>query len=124
MKPQLFKYDGSTWTRMAQSGGITNMGNANNKYITMIVRNGGTDSTGGTLYVGFDNDTDGLEIWRTTNSDPSIVGDWTGPVGSSGLGYSQTNIYDAISLSFEGTDYLYIAVGDNSDPLKIFRSNQ
>ena len=31
-KPQLWKYDGTNWTRMAQNGSnITNLGNSNNR---------------------------------------------------------------------------------------------
>jgi hypothetical protein len=138
MKPQLWQFDGVSWTAMVQSSGITNFGNPNNKYITMVVRNGGTDTVGGVLYVGFDNDVDGIAVYKTNEDAPSTIGDWSGwkdemcsasctPIANYGLGTAGagllTKILQGISIEFEGEDYLYVAVGDSQNiPLRVYRA--
>ena len=90
----------------------------------MVVRNGGTDSSGGYLYIGFDNETDGIEIYRTDVADPSSLVDWEGPLDDATTPYlaAQYYIYDAISVNFDGTDYLYITVGDSASAVQTFRT--
>jgi hypothetical protein len=56
-RPQLWKFDGSSWTLVAENGsGITSMGNANNNALSLLVVNGAR------LYIGFNNVNTGLPL--------------------------------------------------------------
>jgi hypothetical protein len=72
--PRLWKYDGTNpWELVASNGtGITNMGDAENTYVTLLVRNGDR------LYVGYDNASDGVQLWRTVEgvTDPVLKSDF------------------------------------------------
>lgn len=60
-EPQLWKYNGMAFSLVCDNGsGYSNMGNSNNKYITMAIVNGDR------LYIGFDN-INGVQIFRTHN---------------------------------------------------------
>lgn len=141
MRPQLWRYNGTTdtWTRMNQTSGITNFGDANNLYVSMIVRNGGTDASGGALYIGFDNDVGGLAAYRSVKAGhPDAQTDWTGlngdtcpaapalcnPIASTGWGGGNdfSHVLDAISVDFAGNSYMYITVGNASTTkLRVYR---
>ncbi len=81
----------------------------------MIVTNGTY------IYVGFDNTTDGVRIYRTNVTNPA-ESDFT-LIGTAGLG-DPTNIkeiYSAISIQ-SGTDYyIYVSAGKNATPVSVFR---
>jgi hypothetical protein len=106
------------WSLVAENGttGRTNMGDVNNKWITLLIRNGDY------LYIGFDNPTSGLEIWRTNVANPSTAGQFE-QIGGNGLTDPTRYLrnFSAVSMQ-QGIDhYLYVSAGDNSLPLAIFR---
>lgn len=127
-RPQIWKCEptltsGSTtcesgdWSVVGDNNsGITNFGSNGNHSATLLVRNGNY------LYVGFDNDS-GIEIWRTSVSNPgSNASDWQ-KVSSNGLGdpLNMQNIFSAISVPVGSLSYIYVSTGKSSVPLKIFR---
>jgi hypothetical protein len=118
--PQLWKYDGSTWSLVADNGsGLTDMGNVKNISITLLVVNGDR------LYIGYDNDTDGIQLWRTAAgiTDPAFVGDFE-PVSLDGFGDLANNqrIYSGLSISDGGTDYLWLLCGKSGGSLRVYRT--
>jgi hypothetical protein len=124
--PQLWKCvpggdghcDPGDWSLVAQNGstGKTNFGDNNNKKITLLARNGSY------LYVGFDNAVTGIEIWRTNVANPSSESDFT-QIGGDGFGSGTniTEIYSSISLQNGSIHYLYLSVGKNSFPVRVYR---
>ena len=91
----------------------------NNVYSTLLVANGDY------LYVGFDNSSTGVEIWRTNNSDaggPSSYGDFS-QIGSNGLGTPSLykSLWSAISVNQGGNYYIYVSAGNGVQPVAIFR---
>ncbi|MBK8396633.1 MAG: hypothetical protein IPL26_15540 [Leptospiraceae bacterium] len=127
--PQLWKCDptltgGSTecdsgdWTLVAQNGttGKTNFGDANNTKVTMLSTNGDY------LYVGFDNATTGIEVWRTNVADPSTEGNFS-QIGGDGFGSGTalTEIYSNIALQNGSIHYIYASIGKNSIPVRVHR---
>lgn len=120
--PQLWKYDGTNpWELVASNGaGITNMGDADNASITLLVLNGDR------LYVGYDNAVDGVQLWRTVDgvTDPALEADFE-QVSTSGFGDAANNqrIYNGISIASEGTDYLWILCGKAAGSLRVYRTN-
>jgi hypothetical protein len=106
------------WTLVANNGsGLSNMGDVNNKEISMVVTNGSY------LYVGFDS-ANGIQIWRTNNTNPTLAGDFT-QEGASGLGFpvANTSIFDAKSFNFSGIDYLYLTAGKAGGAVRVYRHN-
>ncbi len=123
--PQLWKCvpgvdghcDAGDWELVAEnaSTGKTNMGDGNNTHITLLVANGDY------LYVGFDNASTGVEIWRTNESDPENEGHFT-QIGGNGLGdVDMLEIYSAISISIDTDYYLYVSAGKNATPVSVYR---
>ena len=55
------------------------MGDGNNRTLSLLVTNGTY------LYVGFDNPTTGVEIWRTNTANPIVTADFS-QIGVDGLG--------------------------------------
>ncbi|MEM7183635.1 MAG: hypothetical protein AAF518_22195, partial [Spirochaetota bacterium] len=110
--------DSDDWTLVAEnaSTGKTNFGDSNNKKITMVAHNGDY------LYVGFDNATTGIEVWRTNTADPSAEGDFT-QIGGDGFGEGTniTEVYDRVSLGSGSIHYLYMSIGKNSVPVRVHR---
>jgi len=117
--PQIWKYNDTSWTTVGDSGGICAMGNANNSRITMLIRNGDM------LYVGYDNPTDGVTVYRTKSgvTDPSLVGDFE-QVGAGGLGDPAGNvqIFSALSASHDGVDYLWMMCGKSTTKQNLYRT--
>ncbi|MCB1190546.1 MAG: Ig-like domain-containing protein [Leptospiraceae bacterium] len=123
--PQLWKCipggdghcDSNDWTLVAENGttGKTNFGDANNKQLSLLRKNGNY------LYVGFDNP-NGVEIWRTNVSNPSLESDFS-QIGGDGLGDPATNleIYSSVARSSGSLSYIYVSLGKNSQPVKIYR---
>jgi len=118
--PQLWKYDGSTWSLVADNGtGITDMGNSNNEFFSLLVVNGER------LYIGYDNSTNGINLWRTKDSvtDPALESDFEA-VSTDGFGDSANNqvLYHSLSVSSGGTAYLWLLSGKSGQSLRIYRT--
>ena len=85
------------------------------------------------LYVGFNNATRGVVVYRTANAAAATAADFSGRlgcaatgsscpgIGGDGLGAALTRIYDGRALSFAGNDYLYLAAGTATSPVQIYR---
>jgi hypothetical protein len=120
-RPQLWKYDGITWTIVADNGsGITDMGNGNNSAASLLVVNGDQ------LYLGYDNSTDGVQLWRTVVgvTDPSIEADFE-PVSTDGFGDPANNqrVYHGVSISSGGEDFLWLLSGKSGGSVRVYRTN-
>ena len=118
--PQLWKYDEFVWSLVADNGlGLTDMGNIKNSSITLLVVNGDR------LYIGYDNDTSGIQIWRTAAgvTDPAIEADFE-PVSTDGFGDPANNqrIYHGLSISDGGTDYLWLLSGKSGGSIRVYRT--
>ncbi|TGK01205.1 hypothetical protein EHQ53_09210 [Leptospira langatensis] len=105
------------WSVVGDDGtGITNFGDSTNKTITMVAKNGSY------LYVGFDNSA-GIRIYRTNTANPGSTSSvWT-QVAGAGL-TDPTNvqqIFSAVSVSVNSTNYLYVSVGKNGTPVRVYR---
>jgi hypothetical protein len=105
-RPQLWKYDGIAWSLVADNGaGVCDMGNADNSAASLLVVNGDH------LYIGYDNSTDGVQLWRTKFGiiDPTLDFDFE-PVSTDGFGDPANNqrIYHGLSISSGGNDYLWL----------------
>jgi hypothetical protein len=93
-----------------------------NRTISMVITNGSY------LYVGFDNPTTGVQIWRTNQANPSNEANWE-QVSVSGLTdqfndpdpTNQWQIYSSVSAQSNGVYYLYVATGKPGYPLSIYR---
>jgi len=109
--------DAGDWTLVANNGsGQTSMGDSNNKTISLVVTNGSY------LYVGFDNTTTGVQVWRTNALDPLAAGDFS-KIGGDGLGAASNNlqIFDAMSSVYSVTNYLYLTTGKSGGIVKVYR---
>lgn len=126
-RPQLWKCDPSLsgnstlcdagdWSVVGDDGsGFTNFGNVSNHSMTMAVANGSY------LYVGFDNES-GIQIWRTNIANPGSASNVWEQVGGSGLGdATNRQIYSAIAGSDAGVNYIYVSVGKNNQPVRVYR---
>lgn len=123
--PQLWKCipgsdghcDPNDWNLIAENGttGKTNFGDENNKQLSMLRKNGDY------LYIGFDNP-NGVEIWRTNLSDPLSEADFS-QIGGDGLDDPTTNleIYSSVARDSGSLSYIYVSLGKNSQPVKIYR---
>jgi hypothetical protein len=100
--------------------GITDMGNIKNSSITLLVVNGDR------LYLGYDNDSDGVQVWRTAAgvTDPVFQTDFE-PVSTDGLGDPGNNrrIYHGLSMADGGLDYLWLLTGKDSGIVSVFRTS-
>ncbi len=109
--------DSGDWTVVGDNGsGITNFGDSTNKTITMVAKNGTY------LYVGFDNPA-GIRIYRTNTTNPGSTSSvWT-QVAGGGLTDSTNvqQIFSAVSVPVGGINYLYISVGKNGTPVRVYR---
>jgi hypothetical protein len=119
--PQLWKYDEFVWSLVADNGsGLTDMGDIKNSSITLLVVNGDR------LYIGYDNDTNGIQIWRTAAgvTDPAIEADFE-PVSTDGFGDPANNqrIYHGLSIADGGTDYLWLLSGKSGGSIRVYRAS-
>jgi hypothetical protein len=119
--PQVWKYDGSQWELVADNGsGLSDMGRTGNSVVSLLVVNGDR------LYIGYDNSTDGVHVWRTVseNYDPLYMADFE-PVTEDGMGDAQNNlrIYHGISIADRGKDYLWLLCGRENGSLRVFRTH-
>jgi hypothetical protein len=120
-RPQLWKFDGSSWTLVAENGsGVTSMGYADNSALSLLV------ASGDRLYMGFDNSNSGLQVWRSLEgvTDPQFESDFE-PVTLDGFGDPAFNqlIYHGLSISDKIKDYLWLLCGKSGDSLRIFCTN-
>jgi len=118
--PQIWKYDGSIWTVVANNGsGLTNMGVPDNTAVTLLVVNGDR------LYVGYDNTIGGIQIWRTNPgiSEPESEADFE-PLSVDGLGDPINNhrIYYGLSIAGGGTAYLWVLCGKETGSMRVYRT--
>lgn len=111
------KCDAADWTLVADDGnGITNFGDSGNRTITMVIKNGSY------LYVAFDN-TSGMQVWRTSTSNPgSSSGSWE-KVGGNGFGDTANvkQFFSAVSVQSGGVYYLYVSTGNSGTPVRVYR---
>ncbi|TGL34859.1 hypothetical protein EHQ52_10240 [Leptospira koniambonensis] len=109
--------DAGDWTVVGDDGtGITNFGDSTNRTITMVAKNGTY------LYVGFDNPA-GIRIYRTNTADPgSASSSWT-QIAGNGLTDSGNvqQIFSAVSVNTGNVYYLYVSVGKNNTPVRVYR---
>jgi hypothetical protein len=120
-RPQLWKYDGSSWTLVADNGsGVTSMGYANNTALSLLVVNGDR------LYIGFDNSSGGLQVWRSLDgvTNPQFESDFE-PVTMDGFGDPAFNqrIYHGLSIADKTKNYLWLLCGKSGDSLRVFRTS-
>jgi hypothetical protein len=109
---------------------LTQFNNPNNAAISLLA------ATSTQLYVGFDNSVDGIVVFRSALAAPSTRGDFEGQqacsaadhpatcagLGGNGLdGVSNTRIFHGVSLTFAATDYVYLAAGDGTSGLRVYR---
>ncbi|HPQ55358.1 MAG TPA: hypothetical protein PK253_19055, partial [Spirochaetota bacterium] len=91
-----------------------------NTRITMLTVNGDR------LYIGFDNATEGIQIYRTVPgvTAPTAQSDFE-QVSSSGLGYGAANekIFHAISVPDGGLDYVWVLCGKSGGTMYVFRTS-
>jgi hypothetical protein len=118
--PQLWKYDGFSWSLVADNGGgLTDMGNIKNSSATLLVANGDR------LYIGYDNSNDGVEVWRTKSgvTEPFFASDFE-QVATSGLGDQANNqrIYHGLSINDRGENYLWILCGKSGGTVRVYRT--
>lgn len=109
--------DPGDWTLVANNGsGQTSMGDGNNRTMSLLVTNGAY------LYVGFDNPTTGVEIWRTNITNPNTTADFS-QIGVDGLGDASNNlqIFDGMSSLYSGLNYLYLTTGKSGGIVKVYR---
>ena len=112
------------WSLVAENGssGKTNMNVDTNKKVSLLVKNGSQ------LYVGYDNATLGIQMWRTKSgvTDPTSESDFE-QIGGNGLGDTLNNLelYSAVSLEQSGSYYLYVSAGRPGttpvQPLRVYR---
>lgn len=111
----------TSWKPIASSATFT--GGANNKAISLLIVNNDR------LYIGFDNSTDGITVFRSNAGVTDINSDEINDDGASdftlqdeaGFGGNFTSIISSTSIS-DGTDsYLYLIAGDGIVPFKVFR---
>ena len=109
--------DPGDWTLVANNGsGQTSMGDGNNRTLSLLVTNGTY------LYVGFDNPTTGVEIWRTNTANPIVTADFS-QIGVDGLGDASNNlqVFDGMSSVYSGLNYLYLTTGKIGGIVKVYR---
>lgn len=112
--------DNADWGIVAGSGANsdqTNLGDANNRQISLLIAHAGA------LYLGFDNPVSGVELWRTRGgiTDPATAVDFE-QVGADGLGdpAARTRFFSSASVSEAALRYLYIAAGNTGAAVQLF----
>lgn len=115
--------DRSDWRRIA-----TNFADAGNVRATALF------ATAAYLYVGYDNATSGVQVFRSSNPAPGSESQFTGrlsctapcePVGRAGFG-DPTNVrfLDARAMLFGGVDQVWATVGTSSSTVRVFRISE
>ncbi|HEY0096263.1 MAG TPA: hypothetical protein VGB96_18180, partial [Archangium sp.] len=122
--------DPDDWALVAanSTGGsqLTQFDNPANTALSLLV------ATSRSLFVGFDNGTQGVVVLRTSHPQPALRSDFTGAdecsaaqhpagcegLGGSGLGEGVTRIFDGKAL---GTGTVYLTAGTGSGPAGLYR---
>lgn len=127
--------DSGNWTLIARDSGpdaLSRFDNPNNVSIGMF------ESTVDHLYVGFNNNVDGVVVYRTAATNPSSAEDFDGDddctagtgcpgLGGNGLGEpaANTKFLDSEAISFDsGVTSVYALTGTGANPLRLFRFAQ
>jgi hypothetical protein len=125
--------DSTDWSVVDGGGGPTGIvdtytdfggSSTGNRTLSMVIANGSY------LYVGFDNPTTGIQIWRTNVTNPSTETQWE-QLDQSGLtdslgnrdNLNQQKIFSAISVTdaTTGVNYLYMATGRGNYAVSVYR---
>ncbi|HXJ79011.1 MAG TPA: hypothetical protein VMS64_10050 [Candidatus Methylomirabilis sp.] len=106
---------------------LSQLGDETNGAATLLV------ATPNWLYLGFDNGSTGIQVYRASVA-PQGVGDFVGEngcvagtagcqgLGGNGFGNPKvTRIFDARAITVGGTTGLWIAAGDGSGPVSVYR---
>jgi hypothetical protein len=113
------KCEPGEWTRII-SGTESELGTAPSS-ISMFTTNGS-----GVFYVGFDDTTNGVKIFRYAGTGPSatvttmLSAGWV-PQGQAGLGGSYEKILSSASISDGVYNYIYVTVGKGTEAIRVFR---
>jgi hypothetical protein len=108
---------------------LTQFNNTGNTAVSLLV------ATASSLYVGFDNPTQGTVLLRASGPTPSTQADFVGSAGCSaaqhpatcaglggnGLGVGATRFFDGVASSLGGTDDLYFTAGNGTSAVRLFR---
>jgi hypothetical protein len=130
--PQGTYCDSDNWTLIApNSTGDTELSqfnNPNNTSITLL------ESSGSHLFVGFDNATEGVVLYSTSNANPLALTDFYGDqgcvagsgcagIGGTGFGRSENKQFlDSETIDVGGGELrVYAVVGDTVAPLNLYR---
>jgi len=108
---------------------LTQFNDATNASVTLLA------ATPQHLFVGFNNSSRGIVVYRTSNAAAATAADFTGRqgcaasggsgchgLGGDGLGRGLTRIFDGKALNFAGADFLYLAAGTGTSPVRIYRA--
>jgi len=124
--------DPGDWSLVAPNASgdarLTQFNDASNAAVTLLA------ATPQHLFVGFNNATRGIVVYRTGNAAAATTADFSGRqgcaatgngcpgLGGDGLGRGLTRIYDGKALKFAGADFLYLAAGTGTSPVRIYRA--
>jgi hypothetical protein len=107
---------------------LTQFNDASNAAVTLLA------ATPQHLFVGFNNASRGIVVYRTAIATAAAAADFSGRqgcaatgsgcpgLGGDGLGKGLTHIYDGKALNFAGADFLYLAAGTGASPVRIYRA--
>ena len=113
--PQLWRYLDGGFTLIADNGsGITDMGDADNTRISLLLVNKNI------LYIGFDNSSDGIQVFRSDNPSDQASFDAV-TLNGLGKGAEIDTIYHAISVPDGGKKCLWLLCGKSGGKLRIYR---
>ncbi len=113
--PQLWRYLDGGFTLIADNGsGITDMGDADNTRITLLIVNKNI------LYIGFDNSSDGIQVFRSDNPSDQASFDAV-TLNGLGQGANIDTIYHAVSVPDGGKKCLWLLCGKSGGKLRIYR---
>ncbi|HYX93123.1 MAG TPA: hypothetical protein VE782_16275, partial [Myxococcaceae bacterium] len=107
----------------------TQFGDSGNNRVTLLV------AAPNHLYVGFDNATRGVVVFRTASAAPASRADFQGQagcdaslfpascegLGGNGFSAGMTRLWDAKALSFGGATYVYVSAGTGAGPARLYR---
>jgi len=105
---------------------LSQLGDETNGAATVLV------ATQHWLYLGYDNGSSGVQLYRAALA-PAAVSDFVGTngcvagsagcqgIGGSGFGDRVTRVFDARAVTVGGNSELWIAVGDGTGPVRVYR---
>jgi len=108
---------------------LSQFNDPNNASVSLLV------ATPSHLYVGYDDATDGVRLYRSSTTVPLALSDFKGQggcsasagsascpgLGGNGLGAGVTRIFDGRALSYGGADFLYLTAGTGTGGVTVFR---